>query len=126
VTGQDLTWRDLPGAPPPGTALGTVADLPPGGLAVWSAGDFSILVLDGGGSEGAPPRGFVNLCPHQYLPLDWRADRVLSRDGTRLVCSNHQAAFDAVTGAGLLGLCQGQALIPVPLALDGGTVVIAG
>lgn len=117
---MSLHWSDFPGAPSPGTALGAPDDLADS-VTFLRPGGFPLMVLnDGGGGL----RAFVNLCPHQFLPLDQRAAGVLSADGTRLICSNHNAVFDAVTGEGTGGEGLGCALSPVPLRLVDGQVVI--
>ena len=81
---------------------------------------FPILLLRHGGEL----RAFVNACPHQYLPLDHKSDRLLSADGTRIRCSNHSAGFDAQTGEGVEGLGLGACLDPVPVSISRGQVII--
>lgn len=115
-------WRDFPGAPAPGTALCDAADIPAQGVKSLDIQGFPVLLLRG--AEGL--RAYVNACPHQFLPLDWRSDRILSPDGRVLRCSNHDAGFDADTGQGLDGVAQGCALDPVPVELRDGALVIAG
>lgn len=41
---------------------------------------------------------YVNACPHQYLPLNYRTKNIISSDGCRFLCSAHGAAFDIQTG----------------------------
>jgi nitrite reductase/ring-hydroxylating ferredoxin subunit len=82
---------------------------------------FPVLLVQG--ADGL--RAYVNACPHQFLPLDWRSDRILSPDGRTLRCSNHDAGFDADTGAGLDGFAQGCALDPVPIEIHDGALRIA-
>lgn len=71
------------------------------------------------------PVAYVNACPHQYLPLDYRNDRILSADGALLRCSNHSAGFRLSDGQGVEGFGQGACLDPVPVSVNkDGTVVI--
>lgn len=115
-----LAWSDFPGAPAAGTVLGAADDFAPGATFLRPGGFPLVVLHDGAGGF----RAFVNLCPHQFLPLDQRGDSVLSADGARLICTNHQAEFDAATGEGTGGEGLGCALSPVPLRTGGGQIVI--
>ncbi len=112
-----MSWRDLSTAPASGTVICEAAGVE--GLHAFDLAGFPLLVIRD--REGL--RGFVNLCPHQFLPLDFRGDRILSADGTRLICSSHQAQFDSCSGA----VCAGPAdcgLDPVPLHEQNGNIVV--
>lgn len=113
-------WASYPGAPVVGTVLCNATSLPNSGTHSISVGDFSILIV----VRGDEVLGFVNACPHQYLPLDYRSHDVLSADGNRLICSNHDAVFDAETGHGIGGFGRGCELDSVPINVIGGKVVI--
>lgn len=113
-------WRDFPGAPEPGAALCAIAELPKAGVKSVDLNGFPVLLV--ASAEGL--RTYVNACPHQYLPLDWRTANILSEDGERLRCSNHAWGFDACTGAGLDGGAEGCALDPLPVHMAGDTVRI--
>lgn len=104
-------WAAYPGAPPVGTTLAKHADIPdPGTLSVEVAG-FPVLLARVNGHIHA----YVNACPHQFLPLDYRSAQVLSADATILRCTNHAAGFCVETGQGVDGLGQGYALDPIPV-----------
>jgi nitrite reductase/ring-hydroxylating ferredoxin subunit len=60
-------------------------------------------------------RAFVNICPHQDLPLDYRAANVISADGAMLRCTNHDAAFSIEDGSGVQGLGVGRKLDVIPI-----------
>jgi nitrite reductase/ring-hydroxylating ferredoxin subunit len=84
-----------------------------------SGREVAVLVV----RRGDGLRAFLDLCPHQFLPLTWRGRRVLSADGERLRCSNHGAEFAASDGQGISGPGSACGLTPVPLRVDpGGTV----
>lgn len=106
-------WRSYPGAPRPGASLCLLDDIPDPGTKAIDLSGFSILLW----RSGPEVLAYVNACPHQYLPLTHRAERVLSADGTKLICSNHDAVFDARTGAGLGGYGHGCELDPVPVTI---------
>lgn len=113
-----MNWRDWPRAPAPGTALcprDAVA-----GVLTLNLDGFPVLLVE----SPAGLRAYVNACPHQFLPLDHRAPGVLSADGTRLICSSHQAMFDAATGEVLGGPAQ-DCLDEIPLTTERGMVRIS-
>lgn len=115
-------WRDFPGAPALGTQICATADVPERGVKSVDLDGFPILLVPT--PDGL--RAYVNACPHQFLPLDWRSASILSEDGTVLRCSNHDAGFDAETGEGLDGFGQGCALDPIPIVVAGDAIRIAG
>lgn len=114
-------WQDFPGAPQPGSRICSLDELR-GVVGSFDLDGFPLILLRT--AEGL--RAYVNACPHQFLPLDWRSANILSPDGRKLRCSNHDAGFDACTGRGLDGPGQGCALDPVPLREAGGDIFIAG
>lgn len=117
-------WTDYASAPPPGTEVAPLVTLGEGATALTvetAKGRFPLIVV----RRGRAVHGFVNACPHQYLPLDYRGGAILSADGARLMCSSHGAAFDAATGEGVEGPGLGCALDPVPLQVAGETVRIS-
>lgn len=116
-----MNWSDYRDAPAPGACLAPSDRVGEGEAATLTLGAFPVLLV----RSGAGLRGFVNACPHQYLPLDHRGGRVLSADGTTLRCTNHGAGFDAATGAGVEGLGLGCALAEIPLAERGGRIYVA-
>lgn len=85
-----MAWTDYSSAPAPGTrvcvATGITGVHP---LTVTTdRGSFPMIVL----RDGDVLRAYVNACPHQYLPLDYRGEMLLSADGLRLLCTAHGAA----------------------------------
>jgi nitrite reductase/ring-hydroxylating ferredoxin subunit len=114
-------WKTYSGAPAEGTPICALADIrEPGTLGVDIDG-FPVLLCRRNGEV----RAFVNACPHQYLPLDYRGDNLLSADGTIIRCTNHEAGYDAHTGEGVEGFGIGCELdgIPVKVLADGKIVV---
>ncbi|WP_224814704.1 Rieske 2Fe-2S domain-containing protein [Hasllibacter sp. MH4015] len=113
-------WKSFPNAPAPGTRICARAEVPTKGVAAFDLDGFPLLLV--ASAEGL--RAYVNACPHQFLPLDYRSANVLSPDGTLLRCSAHDAGFDALSGAGVDGFGQGCALDPVPVRHEGTDLVI--
>ena len=113
-----MTWNDYRSSPPVGTVLGHRGDLAEGTTLSLSkdtgSGAFPILLVASGGTI----RAFVNLCPHQDLPLDAQSREIISADGTTLLCSNHQAGFRIEDGVGVKDLGIDCALDLIPIAVD--------
>jgi nitrite reductase/ring-hydroxylating ferredoxin subunit len=106
-----MGWTDYPSAPPAGTPV-CRADAVSGVktcVITTAAGNFPLLLLRG----ALGLRAYVNACPHQYLPLDYRSQNLLSADGAKLLCSAHGAEFDAETGSVLAGADCGLDAVPV-------------
>lgn len=114
-------WTTYSGAPDIGDRVCTFDGLGDGTVQSLELGAFPILIVRRGDRIFA----FVNACPHQYLPLDHRGDRILSADGAMLRCTNHQAGFLIETGEGVDGFGVGTCLdkIPVSIAADGWIVI---
>lgn len=67
---------------------------------------------------------WLNDCPHEHRPMEYRQDRFLSGDGGHIVCYAHSAHFDIRTGHCFAGPCTGQHLTKVPARIENGTVWI--
>jgi nitrite reductase/ring-hydroxylating ferredoxin subunit len=59
-------------------------------------------------------RVFVNQCPHRHLPLDRGGQVYFTADQSLLVCANHGAKFQPLTGRCVAGPCVGKSLRRVP------------
>ena len=70
-------------------------------------------------------RGYLNRCPHAGHPLDLRPQHFLTADGALILCSSHGALFEKPTGYCVAGPCAGRSLIPVPLEVKCGVVLLA-
>ncbi|MEZ5542029.1 MAG: Rieske 2Fe-2S domain-containing protein [Pseudomonadota bacterium] len=68
--------------------------------------------------------GYLNSCPHTGAPLDWMPDQFLSPDRDLIQCSMHAALFNLHDGQCIAGPCVGQALLLLPLYMDGESVFI--
>lgn len=67
--------------------------------------------------------GYVNSCPHARLPLNWKQDAFFDISRGFLLCANHGAHFDVLTGLCTRGPCKGKSLVPFAVRLDGEAVV---
>jgi nitrite reductase/ring-hydroxylating ferredoxin subunit len=59
--------------------------------------------------------GYLNLCRHWTVGLDFDDNDFFSEDGGFLVCKNHGAVYEPETGKCQGGPCGGAALYQVPL-----------
>ena len=69
--------------------------------------------------------GYLNSCPHARLPLNWKDDSFFDLSRNYLLCANHGAFFDVVSGACVRGPCKGQSLRPVPIRIEGDSILTA-
>jgi nitrite reductase/ring-hydroxylating ferredoxin subunit len=67
---------------------------------------------------------WLNDCPHEHRPMEYRQDRFLSGDRQHIVCYAHSAHFDLVTGECFAGPCVGKRLTKVPARVENGNVWI--
>jgi nitrite reductase/ring-hydroxylating ferredoxin subunit len=74
--------------------------------------------------RGDSVRVYINLCPHNWRPLDYAPDRFLSGDGREIVCYAHGAHFAIDSGVCTAGVCEGESLIAVPARVENGIILI--
>ncbi len=103
------------------TALCTLADIPDPGSRGFRIGAREAMFVI---RRGADVYGYVNVCPHLGLPLDWKPDIFLSVDTALIQCANHGARFDIASGACVAGPCPGGRLRPVALRIENGLVML--
>ncbi len=106
-------WKSYSGAPAEGHPICVLDDIADGGALCLEIDGFPVLLV----RKGNTVRAFVNACPHQYLPLNHRGERVISADGAVLRCTNHGAGFSAETGEGVEGVGIGTCLDAIPVAV---------
>ncbi|ASJ74083.1 hypothetical protein IMCC3135_20025 [Granulosicoccus antarcticus IMCC3135] len=104
----------------PGTALCPFVDIPDGGSLCIVHDGFPIVLA----RKGRSVKAYVNACPHQYLPLNHRGEKLLSADGSILRCSNHGAGFSVINGEGVEGLGIGACLDAVPIIISADNQIV--
>jgi len=67
---------------------------------------------------------WLNDCPHEHRPMEYRQDQFLSGDGGHIVCYAHSAHFDIRSGHCFAGPCAGEHLVKVPASVRDGAVWI--
>ena len=115
-------WHTLANAPAPGALLGQLQNLVDGEARMlecsgpWAATDppFRYLLL----RSGATVHAYVNRCAHFGVPLAQKQEHLLFQAHTSLTCNVHYARYDWSSGRCLGGDCDGEGLLPIPVALD--------
>jgi nitrite reductase/ring-hydroxylating ferredoxin subunit len=75
--------------------------------------------------KGDRIHAYLNRCPHAGHPLDLKPGEFLAPDRSLIVCSSHGALFDIDTGYCVDGPCAGESLVPIPIELVRGYVLLA-
>ena len=76
--------------------------------------------------RGRQAFAYVNVCPHQFLPLDWHSDIFLSLDKSHILCMMHLARFEIDSGEMITGPITADCrLRPVPVSIEDGAVRLA-
>lgn len=120
-----LSFADIPGAPPPGTALGMLdemADNTSRSLEFRDGDKRLEIFLHRLGDQVV---AFRNRCPHTGAPLDWQPNRFLDSTGTVFLCAVHGARFRRHDGFCLSGPCAGAFLQPVAVKVEKGMIYAA-
>jgi nitrite reductase/ring-hydroxylating ferredoxin subunit len=109
---SDAPWRVL-------CQLGDVPDGRARGLLREGNDDLVFAVR-----RGEQVYVWLNDCPHNHRPLEYRQDQFLSADGGHIVCYAHSAHFEIESGHCFAGPCEGQHLVKVPARVVEGQVLI--
>jgi nitrite reductase/ring-hydroxylating ferredoxin subunit len=75
--------------------------------------------------SGGEVTGWIDRCPHAGMPLALAPDRYLTREGDLILCSSHGALFRPRDGLCVGGPCAGRRLIPWPVRVQAGDLVVA-
>ena len=127
MTPADPTaWRRHAHAPAAGTELGSADAIPDGEGREYVFGPehdaFRMFVV----RRGPRVFGYLNVCPHFSLRLNYRANQFTTQGG-EILCSMHFALFRMEDGVCIEGACPGRSLDPVPVEVTpAGTLRIAG
>lgn len=74
--------------------------------------------------QGAIVHVYLNSCPHNWRPLEFKRHQFLSADGEHIICYAHGAHFEISDGSCFHGPCVGQNLIKLDAKIEDGWVVI--
>ncbi|MCF8482041.1 MAG: Rieske 2Fe-2S domain-containing protein [Rhodospirillum sp.] len=67
-------------------------------------------------------RGYVNRCPHNRIPLDFKPDDFLNLGKTHIQCATHGALFLMGDGLCVEGPCRGKRLDAFPVTVLNGRI----
>lgn len=117
-----MHWHEQPNAPALGALLGRVQDLTDGEARMLEWRDtatapdkpFRYLLL----RSGSAVHAYVNRCAHFGVPLAQKQEQLLFQPHTSLTCNVHYARYDWTSGRCLGGDCDGEGLLPIPVAVD--------
>jgi len=70
-------------------------------------------------------RGYINACPHQFIPLNIFPGHVFTENRKHLVCSGHGALFEPGTGLCVQGPCEDEFLEPLEIAEEDGRIYLS-
>lgn len=120
----DMPYLRYPGAPPAGTQLCHLDELPDTGAKGFLFGGdvnrFDMFVV----RQGDRLYAYVNDCPHAHTPLDYMPDRFFNLEKSHLLCGTHGALFRIQDGHCVAGPCKGRRLTPIPVHVAEGMVRI--
>ena len=120
-----MSWNTNEQAPAPGTPLCPLEGILDGEGREFVFGEepfpFRMFVV----RRGAEAWGYVNSCPHNRTPLNFRPEKFVTCDKTHILCSTHYALFEYEDGYCIDGPCAGQSLEAVPVELREGMIQIA-
>jgi nitrite reductase/ring-hydroxylating ferredoxin subunit len=74
--------------------------------------------------KGDDAFGYVNVCPHEPVNLNWEGNDLLDPQGPHLRCAKHGARFELHSGLCVDGPCEGESLKPVALSVVDGAVCL--
>ncbi len=102
-----------PTAPQPGQRLCRLDDIEDGGTwsRVWGEKPqiFPLMIT----RRQDRLHAYVNVCPHQLLPLDGYSGEFVNPDERHLMCIHHAAMFDIASGVCVAGPCRDRGLLAV-------------
>ena len=70
-------------------------------------------------------RAYLNVCPHRYMPLNWKDDAFLTFDKTKILCVVHAALFNIEDGS-CATMHAFEGLTPVTVAVEDDNVRLVG
>lgn len=74
--------------------------------------------------RGARVYAYLNTCPHQGNPLNWKPDAFLTKNRELIMCSVHGAIFEVESGVCVGGPCVGRTLRPLSAEVIDGLVLV--
>ncbi len=76
--------------------------------------------------KGAEVFAYQNFCVHVGHPLNWSANKFLTKDKSAIICASHGATYEIESGNCFAGPGAGKSLLKVDVAVRGGVVYVTG
>ncbi len=89
--------------------IGLTDNIPEGEARSFQVQGVSLFVVHKDGEYFA----YVNACPHLGIQLECQANQFLDSEKSFIICSNHGALFEILTGYCVSGPCHGQKLMSI-------------
>ncbi len=128
---QPPLWHTLPNAPPAGTQVAMLSDLPDGQATLRTlqscadaalAKPFGVVLL----RTGNDVKAFANRCAHFGVPLAAKQEQLIFKPNISISCNVHYARYRWSDGVCEYGDCEGESLSVIPLQVaDSGQISIA-
>ncbi|MEX0899285.1 MAG: Rieske (2Fe-2S) protein [Gammaproteobacteria bacterium] len=67
---------------------------------------------------------YLNTCPHQGNPLNWKPGAFMTKNRELIMCSVHGAIFEVESGLCVGGPCVGRQLQPLSARVVDGRIVV--
>lgn len=119
-----LSWKDLPGAPAPGTPLAKLSDIADGEVLLVSLESgqqpFLAILL----RSGEKAYAYVNRCAHIGVPLATQAQYLYAKPHQTFSCSVHYARYRWEDGFCISGDCEGESLLKIPVEVQDGNIIV--
>lgn len=107
-------------------AVGRLQDLEDPGCREFQIGDgewpFRGFVV----RQGDQVFAYQNYCAHVGHPLNWSADKFLTKDKSAIICVSHGATYDIETGHCFAGPGSGGSLRRVDVEVRGDIIYVTG
>ncbi|WP_425997116.1 Rieske (2Fe-2S) protein [Caulobacter sp. DWR1-3-2b1] len=115
---------DNPARPAPGTVLCALGEIASPGAKGFRFREGDALFAGFVVRQGDAVFGYIDSCPHAGWPMAGFAGRYLTRDNDLILCGGHGALFRIEDGACIAGPCPGQILLPWPVRIEQGDVLV--
>lgn len=76
--------------------------------------------------QGDKVFAYQNYCAHVGHPLNWSADKFLTKDKSAIICASHGATYDIETGRCFAGPGSGGSLRRVDVEVRDNVIYVTG
>ena len=76
--------------------------------------------------KGTEVFAYQNFCVHVGHPLNWSANKFLTKDKSAIICASHGATYEIESGNCFAGPGAGKSLLKVDVSVRTGVVYVTG